>query len=242
MNSKSAVVLLKAVALIILDVVCMLLVFNKWILVNLRVFPASLSVILFSLLLLNAVILCSSPLAKVFGSRSVAASAIMVTVGLFLFIMGFTWLTYIAINPTTYLIVTLLAIMIYIGIVAGLVLAGKNRQDNVQRQDYEKTQAFSVKMLVGEIAGALKSQVGLSRQDAAMLQQAANRAFERLEASTPFGRRPVPAVMEQENLISQRLVEVKSLLSGGSVDVERMAQLLGEIHDLTINRERLMIT
>lgn len=204
---------LKGIALLIVDIVSMLFVFSIWTLINLPLFPWSIAAVVTALALLNAVILLSSFIQKEFGV-AVASAFIVLTTLYYLFVMIYTGIVYPFVSVRWYLIVTLLALGVFVIAATALLLLGRQKKEDDTNQNAEKSNTLNVTVLLLNIGGGIEGCRNiLSNEDFLLLMTSYNTLKERLDASTPFGRVNRPVVTTIENQIISKLSEISRALT-----------------------------
>ena len=204
--------ILKGIALLIVDIVSMLFVFSIWSLLNLPLFPWAIGSVITALVLLNVVILLSSILQNEFGVAVSGAFIIWSSV-FYLFVMVYTGVVYSFVSVQHYLIVTLIALLVYVVVAASLFIVGKRKKDDDRQQEREKTNTLNVNILLLNIAKSIECcRRNLSSEDYWLLVTAYNAMKERMDASTPFGRINRPVVTTVENQIVSKLSEISQAL------------------------------
>lgn len=235
-NSIMISYVFKGLSLIIIDIITMMLVFSVWAIVNIPVFPMAISFIFLSLITLNAVIALSSRIIDEFG-MSVFITAISSCVVYYIFIMIFTGITYIAISPKWYIICMLLASLFFIAINSGFIIA--NNSNNK-----EKEIMLDIKLIMLNATNALSTCRNLvEEKEYVNLKVSIDRAFERINSSTPFGRTNLSEVIFKEKQIADRITEANILLSDNDnkIDTASIISIFDDVYNLTTNREKLLI-
>ena len=246
-NTNIVKYILKGFSLAILDIVTFMLVFSVWALVNIPLFPWAFCSILFSLVLVNILVLVSSKSIDLFGV-GVYASAAISTFLYYIFVMVFTAVTYIGISPKSYLITIFIVTLVYIAIVSGLYIAGLNKNQDVIKQEREQAKVLDVTLQLMNINENLKSCSDFVEQESyiAMI-EVFNDMNERFKASTPFGRITKPIVQNIENQIITTLFSLNddvTLLNKTNENqkaCESIIRVLTDIKALIKNREKLII-
>jgi len=239
--------LFKGISLFILDIVTFLLVFSVWALINIRVFPLAFFAILFSLIMVNVVIIASKYFIKIFGV-GVYASILTNTIIYYMFVMLFTGITYIEISSKWYMISFLFATLIYITIVFGLYVSGMNKNKDMQRQEIENNKVLDITMKLMNInESIIKSSELVEKSYYTEIIKSFSDMEERLKSSTPFGRITKPIVQNVENKIISKLSDIndeaillKTLEENQKV-CKSIIEALNDVKSLIINREKLII-
>lgn len=118
--------ILKVISILLFDAITLLVVVSVWAIVNIPLFPLALISILFSLFILNLIVLFSGRAIQLFGIGSFV-STLIVSVLYYIFIMAFTWVSYAFIQPKWYLIAVLIATLSNFSIITGLYVAGSKK-------------------------------------------------------------------------------------------------------------------
>jgi hypothetical protein len=249
MNNRSLIPLfIKAICLIIVDIITLMLFLTVWVLFNYLIFPFAFSNIVITLIILNIVILASGILSKRL-SLPTSASIIMITIIFYLTITIFTALTYLTITPKWYFIDTSVVYLIYFAIIGGLYFSGLNAKTRNERQNIEKASVFNAFAIVLSIGDSISK---LSGNIPDGWYNTINSSYismtERLNASTPFGRSSKQSSINIENQITSKLaavhtniVELPQALNISSASSE-IIKCFEDISNLIKNKEKLMLS
>lgn len=238
---------LKVTALLLFDTICILIVFSVWAIVNIPLFPLAFSSIVFSLIVLNVIILLSNGAIQLFGIASYI-SALIVTILYYGFIMTFTWATYIFISPKWYLISILTATLIYFSIAACLYFSGSNKSAELYNQKVQSDRVLDVKVLLMNVKSelfGLHNIVDKSSYNAILAMF--NQMEERLLSSTPFGRNSESAIDNLERQINYNLSTIRNELTllknanKETIDTSELKKHMFEVENLICNREKIII-
>lgn len=246
-NSNLITYILKGISLLILDAVTFMLVFSKWALLNINLFPWAFCMIMFSLVLVNAAVLASKRIVG-FAGAGVYAPLITCTILYYLFIMIFTGIAYIAITAKIYLIISLIVTLIYIAAVSGLYVSGINRREDMEKQEFEKAMVMEVTLQLLNIGESIKScRDFVEKTDYDEMTEAFDDMNERLRASTPFGRIAKSLVLSLENDIISKLSEItnETELIKASEENQKSCKIITnicrDVKALIINREKVIV-
>lgn len=247
MKNNTVPYIFKGISLIILDVITFMMIFSVWALVNIQLFPWAFIAILFSLVLVNVVILLSRDGVMLLGVGVYASTAIS-TILYYLFVMVFTGISYISISTKWYMIIFLIATLIYFAIISGLYAAGVNKSKDVIRQMVEKENVLDVNLQLMDIMENIKSCSSTIEKASYMAVIAAyDDMEERLKSSTPFGRTIKPIVLKSERQIIDKLYSLnEEVILLKTMDESEMAcnsiiKVFLDVKALIINREKLII-
>ncbi|MBC3805337.1 hypothetical protein GH808_13015 [Acetobacterium fimetarium] len=244
MKNNSTSILLKGIALLILDMITCMLVFSVWALINISLFPWSFTAILVSLALVNIVVLISGKCIELFGT-AMTASLLMSTVLYYLFVMIFTGLNYITISPKWYIVIFLITTLVYAFIVLGLYSSGVNKSKDMIKHGIEQGKVQNVKLQLIEIKKNIMSTINfMTKENHAKMVEAFDSMNERLNASTPFGRTNKTVILDYEDQIHAKLTSINEdiLLLNASNDEtgKSITEALMDVKALIIYREKLM--
>lgn len=243
-NSKPVITAFKIIGLLILDILTMLIVFNVWKLNDYDVSNVALLFIFIALFLINACILLTSYISRWLGLPA-TSSLIYSSVIFYLATMAFTALNYDRITPTWYSIIALIMLLVYVAVVAGLYFSGTKKSEDIVKQENEKSQTADIKILMLSTRDTLKRLKGIAAvadADVDLLGKAVEKAFERIDFGTPFGRIGKDIIIKQEKLIAGKIEEANSLLANSeqSIDVAAVISIFDEIYNLAVNKEKLI--
>ena len=247
MDNRSLMKPLKIVALIIVDLITLLLFFSIWAIFNLSLFPWALLGVFAPLILINLWIMGSEKLLPSFGVANYA-SILIATLAYYFAMLVFTGFNYLFITVRGYLIWHLIITLAYVSVVIGLYLSGVQKRNDMESQAHEKDQVLNMKLQVMQMQNQLALlQSSLNRLDFQRIESAFLQMQERLNASTPFGRNTQSIMVQQEQLISNQMGQVESMmkqlssLDAGTHTVEEVVQSLEGLRNAIVNREKLMI-
>lgn len=246
-NSDRVTYLIKIISLLILDIITFLLFFSVWALSNISLFPWALISTIFSLIMVNIAVLATKEGIIVFG-REVYTSVLISTVFYYVFVMVFTGMTYIAISPKWYVIIILIATLIYIAIVSGLRISGIIKNKDMEKQELEHTKVLDINLQLMNIEENIKKAYDfVEKVSYNEIIEAFNDMNERLKLSTPFGRVTKPAVLNLENQIILKLCAINddiALLKTTNDNKKSyivITEVFTNIKVLIMNREKLII-
>ena len=238
---------LKLLGLLVLDMLTLLLVFSVWVLVNLRVFPWALSAIILALVFVHIVVLRFGQAVQRFGVGA-TASAVIISILFYLFVMAFTGLTYIAITPRGYVTTILVGLLAYLSIMAGLYVSGNKKISDLADHQAEQRKGMEITLQMINIEQSLKvSRKFVEEAPYQTMLKAFNSLNERLKASTPFGRTSTPSVLTMEEQIPEELTDISrdvGMLSDVESREERIMAIVDSLvkaKDLLVHREKLML-
>lgn len=234
MNTNS--IILKVFALGIIDIITLFLFLSVWVIINIPVFPWALIFVLLSALILNIVVLSSKKIKENYGT-SIFIIAVFSSVLYYIFIIAFTGFSYAVISPKWYIIISLIATLVLIGINSGFAITKANNY-------YEKDAMHNVKIIMMNTESALLDKKNLMNIDSfKLLKSSVDKAFERIDSCSPFGRYSYTAVLELENQIIQSMVKAKNLISelDETKDIEEICVIFENIYKKVLNREKLLI-
>lgn len=162
--------------------------------------------------------------------------------------MIFTGITYIYISQKWYMIIFLVATLLYIAIVSGIYISGVNKSEDMQRQELEHAEVLNITLQLMNINESItKSSELVEKSYYTEMMKSFNDMEERLKASTPFGRTPKPIIQSLENKISSKLSDVNDevillkTLEENQKTCKSIIETLNDIKSLIINREKLII-
>lgn len=224
---------LKWVILGLLDIITLTLFTNIWTIFNLKILPLAIVAILIPLALLHLIALRSDEFLERFGVASYATLGIT-TFGYYLAILIYTGITYLFTSRITYIIMTSGIALVYFGIVYVSVLAGSKHIKQLEDQQFEAHETRELKTVLLNIKGQLRSMDDTSDWVASY-----EKLSERVEASTPFGRIQNTTILEQEDLIFDKLTRI----SNASKYKETMdySEAMDEVTQLVKTREKLIV-
>ena len=208
-KTNSVMTWLKGIALILLDAITMLVMFSVWSIVNISLFPWALIAILISLVLVNGLVILSSDVIKWLGVPTFASMAIL-TALLYIVTLIYTGIVYALASPREYVITILIFALIYIGAMIGLYMSGLAHSSDMVRMASEKERTESLNLLLTEIKkviGRLNLYFENDRYNKVLNSFDAVR--ERVQASTPFGRIMNPIVIEMEETLNAKLINLQ---------------------------------
>ena len=192
-------------------------------------------------------VLVSSKSIELFGVGAYA-SALICTFLFYIFVMVFTGVTYIGITPRWYVIITLIATLLYILVILGLCISGLNKNKDMLNQETEKAKVLDVTLQLMTIDANIKSCSNFVEEESyAAINEAFVNMDERITASTPFGRITKPVVINLEDQIVLKLSaisdDVTSLksISDQQKACKSVVESLSDVKNLIINREKLII-
>lgn len=246
-NTNLVTYILKGLSLLILDVVTFMLVFSVWALVNIKLFPWAFCAILFSLILVNVLVLATRKCIQLFGV-GVYASALISTSLYYVFVMIFTGAAYLWISPKWYIISTLIVTLVYIAIAAGLYIAGIKKSEDIIKQKAEQVKVMDINLQLMTINENIKNcRDSVEQVSYFAMNEAFNDMNERLKSSTPFGRITKPVVLNMEDQIISTLFklndDVVSLnnTNDNEITCRSITRALTDVKSLIVNREKLII-
>lgn len=248
MNSSRHVInLFKLILVIIIDVITVLLVFSIWALINLPLFPVALCVIFISMLIFNAGLLLPSETIQRWGVASYS-SLLVATILYYITTIAFTGIVYSTITTRWYLIFSLLFLLVYIFIIAGLYISGLNNREDIIRQATEKKKMLDANMQLMKINDSIRGCRGIIESDKyGTITGEFDLLKERFLASTPFGRVAKPVIIELEaKMLDQLIILNDTILLLKAEKEQKKAledtlRLISDVKAMVINREKLMI-
>ena len=245
-NRNSTSMILKMLGLLILDIITVLLVFSVWSLIDLPIFLLSIIAIFFSLILLNAAILSYDRAIERFGVGA-TVSCVATIIFYYLFVMVFTRFAYLTITPKWYTIIILVASLILLMIIAGLYFSGMNKAFDTYKQKMEQKKVLDITLQNINIEQCIKGYKGRIEGSAYQsLVKAFDDMYERIKASTPFGRSTREIVIQMEEQISEKLSKIYEDLdlikdTEGSTELAAsVSKSMSDVKNLVINREKMM--
>jgi len=247
MKNNGITYLLKGISLAILDVVTLMLVFSVWALVNISLFPWALITILFSIFIVNIMVLVSDKCIRLFGI-GVYTSALISTFLYYLFVMVFTGLTYFTISSKWYMIFTLIGLLLYVAVISGLYISGINKKQDIVKNEIERDKVLDLKIQLMTLNESINKCCDfIEKADYSEMIKSFNQLNERAESSTPFGRIDKPVVEKFETQIKLELSEINEKICLLKSDEENkdscknIVEALNNVKAKIINREKLIL-
>lgn len=226
----------KLISLFILDVVTIKMVFSVWAIINIAVFPLAICFVFFSLIMLNMVVILSRKIIKDFGT-SLFISAVSSSVFYYLFALIFTGITYMTITPKWYFIFMMLASLLFILVNSGFMIKRNKRAE-------EKEYMTDVKILMMNTKDILRvNKDNIEAKVFTDLNSSIDRAYDRLNSSTPFGRTSCLKVNENEHEIIRKIENANKMLTEISeeIDIRTAIKMFDDIYYMVCNREKLIV-
>lgn len=238
---------LKIAAAILIDVITLLLFFSVWNILHLALLPYGLGAILFTMILVNVVILLSDSLISL-SSVPIYASLLTSTLIYFIAVMTVTNLFYHFISVRFYLLLFFGLTLFYVLVLLGTYAASVNNKHTTHRMEQERAGVADITgrlLMIGE--NLRKSKGSVSPEEYTSMVRAFDAMDERIKSSTPFGRSEKPAVADAERHILQKLAMLNANVAQMSAAApekepcEKLAEDMGEIRNMVMNREKLMV-
>lgn len=239
--------ILKVISILLFDAITLLVVVSVWAIVNIPLFPLALISILFSLFILNLIVLFSGRAIQLFGIGSFV-STLIVSVLYYIFIMAFTWVSYAFIQPKWYLIAVLIATLSNFSIITGLYVAGSKKSEDLTNQKIQSDITTNTKIQLLNIKNELlyfQNIIGESSCNSALTTYA--EMEERFMSSTPFGRKNEPMIIGLEQQISHSLKTIADELAllknlnSDAIDLWEIKERMAEVKNQILNREKLIV-
>ncbi len=246
-NTNIVTTIFKGISLVLLDIITFIIVFLFWTLSDTHLFQWVLSAVVFALIFTNVMVSMSKKCVQLFGVAAYS-SALVSTFLYYLFVMFFTGYNYLSISPKWYVISILIATLVYVAILAGLYIAGVNKNTDASKQQIEQAKVLDVNLQIMNINDAVLSCSDfVDPETYTAMKEAFFDMKERLMASTPFGRTIKPIVVNLENQIFAKLTEIQNNIMAlkstnpNNENCKSITDTFVEVKTLIINRERLIV-
>jgi hypothetical protein len=155
----------------------------------------------------------------------------------YLFVLIFTGITYLTITPKWYFIIMMLVSLFFILINSGFMIKRNKRTE-------EKEYIIDVKILMMNTKDILRlNKDNIEAKAFADLNSSIDRAYNRLNSSTPFGRISGLKVSESEHEIIIKIENANDMLNGISdgTDIKSIIKMFDNIYHMVCNREKFIV-